>query len=320
MTSSTAPESGETPAITGLFIAIPKRPGFHTYGWARAWADNLSLPLNITNEPKKEVYYFHGAHPWLDKLNIPDGYKPELRRKIENMLEAEKVWSLDVDMIDYASFLERRGDFTDHHLLPALREFQAKAKTIRHTDLGLDWLAVGDSHVAAWAPYRSMLVKHDGKTLWGELRKDFELTRAAIAKCPQIKGVTMVFGNIDLRFHILRLGVDWKKMYDQWKEFGDSLGIEVEYAVPWPIEFEGRGIPLTGCYKKQPFYGSRQERADLLLQIRDYMDKKGMLTVSYPEEWLDVDPEEFSKVYMQKYRNVHLSPEYYRGYSNWTLY
>lgn len=319
MTSSTATEIGETPAITGVFISIPKRPGFHTYGWARAWADNLSLPLNIECEPKKEIYYFHGAHPWLDKLNIPDGYGEKLSKKLQNVLEAEIVWSLDIDMLDYAYFLSRRSDFTDHHLLPKLREFQAKAKTVRHTDLGLDWLAVGDSHVAAWAPRKSMLVKHDGKTLWGEVRKDFELTRAAVAKCPQIKGITMVFGNIDLRFHILRLGADWKMMYDKWKDFGDSLEIEVEYAVPWPIEHEGRGIPLTGCYKKQPFYGSRIERYDLLMRVRDYMDQKGMISVCYPDSWLEEDPEIYAKTYMQKYRNVHLSPEFYRGYSEWTL-
>ena len=271
----------------------------------------------------KELYFFHGPHPWDNRLNIPNGWPregPKLRRKLLAAFEAETVWSLDVPVPNYAKFLLGRSDFTDYDLIPELVRLQERAKVLRSVDLGLDWVTVGDSHVAAWAPWGSMLAKNDGKTLWGEVRTDFAITRSVLKECPQVKGITMVLGNIDVRFHICRLGADWKMMYDKWKEFGDSLEIEVEYSVPWPVEYEGRGLPKVGCYKGAPFYGSRQERSDLVNQIRDYMDKRGMLTVSYPEEWLSIDPEEYAKTHMQKYKNVHLMPTKYRRRDQWTVY
>ena len=271
----------------------------------------------------KELYFFHGPHPWDNRLNIPNGWPregPKLRKKLLAAFEAETVWSLDVPVPNYAKFLLGRSDFTDHDLIPELIRLQERAKVLRSVDLGLDWVTVGDSHVAAWAPWGSMLAKNDGKTLWGEVRTDFAITRSVLKECPQVKGVTMVFGNIDVRFHICRLGADWKMMYDKWKEFGDSLEIEVEYAVPWPVEFEERQLPKVGQYKGQPFFGSRDERADLVMQIRDYMDKKGMLTVSYPEGWLSIDPKEYAKTHMQKYKNVHLMPTRYRRHDEWTVY
>lgn len=300
---------------------IPKDPGWHSHGWARTWAENTNLPLNHENEPVKEMFFFHGPHPWDNRLNIPNGYPKEgskIRKKLLAAFEAETVWSLDVPVPNYAKFLTGRSDFTDQALLPELIHLQQRAKVLRSIDLGLNWVTVGDSHVAAWAPWGSMLAKNDGKTLWGEVRTDFAITRQVLKECPQVKGITMVFGNIDLRFHLLRLGADWKAMYDRWKEFGDSLGIEVEYSLPWPVEFEGRQLPKLGQYKGESFYGTMQERSDLLMQIRDYMDKKGMLTVSYPESWYDIDPEEYAKTHMQKYKNVHLSPVYYRRHCEWT--
>ena len=269
------------------------------------------------------MYFFHGPHPWDNRLNIPNGWPregPKIRKKLLAAFEAETVLSLDVPVPNYAKFLSGRSDFTDQDLLPELVRLQQRAKVLRSIDLGLDWVTVGDSHVAAWAPPGSMTAKNDGKTLWGEIRTDFAITRQVLKECPQVRGITMVLGNIDVRFHILRLNADWKWMYDRWKEFGDSLDIEVEYSLPWPVEYENRQLPKLGQYMGQSFYGSRDERADLVVQIRDYMDKKGMLTVSYPEEWLSLDPEEYAKTHMQKYKNVHLMPTRYRRHDQWTVY
>lgn len=318
MTKHTVSENG---AITGIFHAITKQPQWHSFGWARTWSENTGLPLNRDNEPIENLYFFHGAHPWDNRLNIPNGWPkegPKIRRKLLAAFEAKNVWSLDVPVPNYAKFIQGRSDFTDPDLIPGLIDLQNRAKVLRSIDLGLDWVTVGDSHVAAWAPWGSMTAKNDGKTLWGEVRTDFAITRQVLRECPQVKGVTMVLGNIDVRFHICRLGADWKMMYDKWKEFGDSLGIEVEYSLPWPVEYEERKVPNIGMYKGKPFYGSRQERLDLVLRIRDYMDKKGMLTVSYPEEWYNVEPEKYAKEYMQRGRNVHLSPVHYRRHALWT--
>jgi hypothetical protein len=122
----------------------------------------------------------------------------------------------------------------------------------------------------------------------------------------------MVFGNIDVRHHILRTGSDWREMYSAWKDFGNSLDIDVEYAAPWPVEFEGRKLPKSGWYKGQPFWGSQRERAELVHDIHTFMEREKMKKVKFPVEWFDLDPETYAKTCMEKPQSVHLSPVFYR--------
>jgi hypothetical protein len=248
-------------------------------------------------------------------LNLFGGYDEKLDRRIRNALEADVVWSLDIDMPDYAGMLASRKD-APFDIIDPLRKWQAKAKTVRSTDLELDWLTIGDSHTAAWAPYGSMVVKENGKTLFGQVRDDFSYVREHLDRCPQIRGVTMVFGNIDVRHHICRTGSDWREMYGAWKDFGNSIGIEVEYAAPWPVEFEGRKLPKTGWYNGQPFWGSRQERSELVHEIHSFMENEKMTEVKFPAGWFDLDPETYAKERMEKPQSVHLSPTHYRR-RNW---
>jgi hypothetical protein len=126
----------------------------------------------------------------------------------------------------------------------------------------------------------------------------------------------MSFGNIDVRHHICRIDADWKYLYREWKKFGDSLDVEVEYSLPWPVEFEGRKLPKTGWYKGQPFWGSQQERARLVNQIWEYTAEMGMNIVYYPKQWLELNPEEYAATRMEKPQSVHLSPIFYRR-RNW---
>lgn len=245
-------------------------------------------------------------------LNLFGGYTEELRRRIENALDSQTVWSLDIDMPDYARMLEGRKDFVDHHLLGDLREWQSRATTLRSTDLGLEWLAVGDSHTSSVSPHNSMIVKENGRTLFGQVSTDFAYVRETLDRCPQIRGVTMSFGSIDVRHHICRLNADWKHLYREWKKFGDSLEIEVEYSIPFPVEFEGRKLPKTGWYKDRPFWGSWEQRSMLVREIWEFAEDIGMNVVEYPKEWLDIDPEEYAKTHMEKPQSVHLSPEKYR--------
>jgi len=244
-------------------------------------------------------------------LNLFGGYDEKLDRRLRNALEAEVVWSLDIDMPDYARMLGSRKD-VPREILQPLSEWQSKAKTLRSTDLDLPWLTIGDSHTAAWAPWDSMVVKENGKTLFGQANTDFSYVRESLEKCPQIRGVTMVFGNIDVRHHIIRTGSDWREMYAAWREFGDSLDIKVEYSAPWPVEFEGRKLPKSGWYKGEPFWGSWQERSELVRDIHAFMEREKMKRVSFPDEWLDLDPETYAKDRMEKPQSVHLSPMFYR--------
>jgi hypothetical protein len=251
-------------------------------------------------------------------LNLFGGFTDVHRRQIENALESEVVWSLDIDMPDYANMLGGRKDSPEKSFIEDIQKWQAKAKTMRSVDLKLPWLTIGDSHTAAWAPWNSMVVKENGKTLFGQVRDGFPYVREYLERCPQIEGVTMVFGNIDVRHHFCRVPTDWKELYREWKRFGDSLGIQVEYATPWPVEFEGRKLPKTGWYKGQPFWGSQSERAALVHEIHSFAESEKMAIVKYPTEWLNLDPEVYAKERMEKPRSVHLSPQFYRRHCDWS--
>ena len=260
------------------------------------------------------MFFDHGVN-FGGSLNLFGGFTEKHEQLLVNVSKAKQIWSLDVEMPAYLEMFLARGDVS---LSPGLIHDLAvvfcrgRAKTLRSTDLGLPWLAVGDSHTAAWAPWNSMVVKTNGKTLNGQINSDFKYVRDHIEMCPQIEGVTLSFGNIDVRHHICRLDADWREMWRNYKKFGDSLPIKVEYALPWPVEFEARKLPKTGWYKDKPFWGSQSERSQLVKDIASFCDELGMNAIHYPSEWHTINPEVYAKERMEKPQSVHLSPKHYR--------
>ena len=119
----------EMEMITGVFQNITRRQSSHTFGWSNTWAENLNIPINHDNIPVQEIFVDSGVN-FSGSLNFFGGYTDKHRVRIENALESETVWSLDIDMPDYARMLGSRKDFTDRRLLPKLEEWQSKAKNI----------------------------------------------------------------------------------------------------------------------------------------------------------------------------------------------
>ena len=304
--------------ITGTFSRIPRKTNSHGYGWARSWAENLNCGINHSNKKVELLYLDHGVN-FGGSINLFGGFNDALKESIDNFLDAEHVISLDMDCPPYGNMLAKRKDVLDKDWCARVQEKCDGAETLMSTGLDAEWLTIGDSHTAAFAPEGSMIVKTNGMTLNGQLKSDFSYVRDHIAECNNLKGITLVFGNIDIRHHICRINdakifarVSVKEMWKSYKEFGDSLGIPVEYAVPWPIEFEGRKLPKTGYYKGQPFWGSIADRKQVLNEIIDAMDELGMNKVMYPTEWLTMDPEAYAKLKMENMSSVHISPECYR--------
>lgn len=306
--------------ITGTFNKIPKKKNSHGYGWARTWSENLDVGINHEGDPVDVLYLDHGVN-FGGSLNLFGGFTDDLEKRINNFLEARLVYSLDIDMPDYGAMLKKRKDVLDKDWCDKVSEKCATAKRLKSTDISdLHWLTIGDSHTAAYAKERSMVIKTDGLTLFGQTKSNFEYVTNHIMECMP-KGVTMSFGNIDLRHHICRLNIDIEKMLKAWKAYGQSLedrGIRVEYSTPWPIEFEGRKLPKTGYYKDQPFWGSREERISALNKWTSIMDELDMKRVVYPEDWLTMDGEKYAKDMMESVSSVHLSPECYRR-KNWGI-
>lgn len=310
MSQFTLPQTAiETGAICGIGT-ITSKPQSHTFGWSKLWGENLGVPVNHTCEPIETVFFDHGVN-YGNSLNLFGGYGEKQARCIRNLVQAKRVYSLDIDMPKYDEMFRRRKDVEDDELMDQLKSFCDKAVTLKSTDLQTDWLTIGDSHTGAWAPHGSMIVRENGKTLNSQVRSDFQWVKDHLALCPQIKGVTLVFGNIDIRHHIIRLGVDWRPMWDALVAFGESLDIEVKYACPWPIECESRRIPKSGWYKGNSFSGSQRERRTVQLKVRDFLGG-----TTYPESWLDMDPLEYAKTIMEKPGSVHLSPTHYLR-QNW---
>ena len=300
--------------ITGTFTKIPRKKNSHGYGWARTWAENLKVGINHDNHPVDILYLDHGVN-FGGGINLFGGFNDKLKESIDNFLLADKIFSLDIDMPEYGNMLAKRKDVIDKAWCARVQDKCNQAITLLSTDLNTDWLTIGDSHSAAFAPEGSMIIKTNGLTLAGQIRKKFDYITDHMAKCNNLQGITLVFGNIDIRHHLCRLGFSYYACRDMWidfKRFGDSLPIQVEYAVPWPIEFEGRKLPKTGYYKDKPFHGSLYERQEVLKNIIEIMDEQNMNNIMYPRDWLDMDPEIYAKEKMENMSSVHISPECYR--------
>ena len=297
--------------ITGTFNKIPRKKNSHGYGWARTWAENLNVGINHDNQRVEILYLDHGVN-FHGSINLFGGFNDKLKEHIDNFLLADKVYSLDIPMPEYGNMLAKRKDVEDKDWCARVQDKCNNAQTLLSTDLDTDWLTIGDSHTAAFAPEGSMVIKTDGLTLNGLIKSNFQYIHDHMAKCNNLQGITLVFGNIDLRHHLCRLNIDPRDMWIDLKRFGDSLPIPVEYAVPWPIEFEGRKLPKTGYYKHQPFWGTRYERVMMLDRIEETMDMVGMNKIMYPEEWKCMDPETYAKDKMENMSSVHISPQCYR--------
>lgn len=261
------------------------------------------------------AYLDHGVN-FGGSLNVMGGWSDKWQFRLERLAQSREIVSLDIPMPDYASMLEKRKDIIDRAPIASLRSLQSRARTLTSLDLPYKHLTIGDSHTGAVAPYESCIVRANGKTLHGQLTRDFSYVREALEKRPDLERLTLCFGSIDLRFHLIRLDADWRAMWRAYKAFGDSLSLDVEYAIPFPVEYEERRLPKTGQYKGQNFYGSQQQRARLLEDIVSFTDEIGMNVIHYPAEWRKMGPEEYAKTRMEKPQSVHLSPMFYRR-MNW---
>lgn len=315
--------------ITGTFNKIPRKKNSHGYGFARTWSENLSVDINHDGEYTEVLYLDHGVN-FGGSLNLFSGFDDKLEKRINNFLQASVIYSLDIDMPDYGAMLKKRKDVDDKEWCDTISEKCRSAITLRSSQLFQPWISIGDSHTAAYSPPSSAVIKTDGLTLNGQIETSFEYVKRHLTDTMDnrprgrpLHGVTMSFGNIDIRHHLVRLFPDINDrneavmdMLRKWKIFGEiiktDMGIEVEYSTPWPIEYEERKLPKTGYYKDQPFWGTRDERIQTLKCWIHQMDRFKMNRVRYPEEWLSMNGERYAKDKMESVSSVHLSPEVYR--------
>lgn len=166
---------------------------------------------------------------------------------------------------------------------------------------------VGDSHaLSVWRPTYGLNFT-PGRTLHGFLKRN---TPEEINE--KYNEVVLYFGNIDARFHLMRQenpAAATGDLFRKYIEFAKQLK-NVTLVNLIPIEHESRKIPGTGLYKKQPFFGTREERQRLRDTANRIMNNSGLKTIQWPEEWVDEDGTKMLDILEMK-QSVHLKPKHY---------
>lgn len=170
---------------------------------------------------------------------------------------------------------------------------------------------IGDSHaLSVWRPGYSLEFTA-GRTLHGFLRRNV----AEIGSLNELlfDEITLYFGNIDLRFHLMRQQ-DPKQatidLFTKYVEFANQL-TNATLVELLPVEHESRKIPGTGLYKKQPFFGTRSERMELREIANKIINESGLNVIQWPKEWIDEDGTKMLDILEMK-QSVHLRPKYWK--------
>lgn len=318
--------------IVNPISKIPQLKNSHVRGWSQVWAEQLQGEIdhkcNQPFEPYDSIFIEHGVN-YGGTLNLFGGADDGLYDRISHVMASQCVFSLDVDMPDWGEQLRKRiGNATTstkitNEWCDDLSTWCKKVATIKQESINwLDGVSVGDSHTTSFSRKEDVVLRTNGKTLFGTLRKGLENElRGFIPNGP----ITFSLGSIDIRHHIMRhadreeFGVMAlvKEYVKQGDAIGKKYGVDVYYSAPVPVEYEGRKLPKTGYYKGQPFFGSRDERLGLTMHFIELLNKyTDGRVVMPPEEWYSMDGEKYAKTYMEANSSVHISPEYYRRY-NW---
>lgn len=325
----------------------------HQSSWAHLRANqlrNLGIDVKVLDDdvPRHSrdwrefdtVYIYHGMdfhearQGYVQALNVFDGMVEHAAKFYERLAWPQhahvKYLSLDFNMPDYGSLCKvKKGTQSEYWanvdwdavsarcqnvpMIVEPAEYYAPG-TVRH-------LVIGDSH--AHSAYRppSMVIRRDGRTLAGVLKKGIlkEIEDWGLDHT-KIDSFTCYWGNIDIRHHIYReadpIGYT-KDLLKRYEEALQRLNRPVELVTPVTIEDETRRIPTTGCFKGTPFTGTRAERMVLVDLFKDtYAEmvarNPGWTLFSWPDVWYKMDPIAYMENYMEKPRSVHLARRFYR--------
>lgn len=311
-------------------INIPKNPKSHTLGWTKIWSELLNADINHKCDEGifkyNKIYIDHGVN-FGGTLNLFGGATEEIYNKFNNLMEKGTATSLDIPMPDFGTMLAKRiGNKTTTPLINQvwcnrLSEFCRECDFIEQIDLLTlnKGLTLGDSHSLAFSKPNDIVLKRNGRTLSGALKKGIDTYLSKIPNTGK-EMITLSLGSIDIRHHIIRkcdYKNHFKEMLDEYirqvKEAENKYDVLIQIAAPVPVEYEGRRVPKTGWYEGTPFYGTQKERAELTKFFIDYMKHKHDF-IQCPREWYEMDPEKYAKEVMELSSSVHISPTHYRRY------
>jgi hypothetical protein len=319
--------------LTNPISNIPQLKNSHVLGWSLVWANQLNASIdhkcseNILNTTT--CYIEHGVN-FGGTLNLFGGATKDVFDRINRVAEHPNVVSLDFDMPDWGAQLKKRiGAPTTYEGITeqwcdALSNRLSLVKSLKQEHLldisnKFDGISVGDSHTPAFSRSTDIVLRENGKTLYGALK------RGLITEFRGLKpfgNITFCYGSIDVRHHILRhqnfnLDDMLHEYVKQARIIQKEYDCDISFSAPVPVEYEERKLPKTGYYKGTPFYGSREQRLQLTLRFIDGLNKIGVNVVQPPLDWYKMDGELYAKMFMENNSSVHISPQYYRR-NNWS--
>lgn len=234
--------------------------------------------------------------------NVPGGPQPEHYEKIK----AAAAFPGRI------FFINKRFDFEGFNKRLKIPDLTFADGHLSNTFLEHGWASkkavIGDSHaLSVWRPGYTLDFT-PGRTLHGFLNRN---TPEQINE--RFDQVVLYFGNIDLRFHLMRQQKPFSAtvdLFNRYVEFARKLK-NVTLVNLIPVEHESRKIPGTGLYKGKPFFGTRLERMELWETANKIMNESDLKTIQWPEDWVDADGTKMLDILESK-QSVHLKPK------NWT--
>ena len=269
---------------------------------------------NVVANPKPEdwgnydiIYVCEGVNFVPGSFNIPGGPQPIHAEKMRAISEFKGEIRFSNSVFDFNKFNQRLkidAPFPDVKDIPLYYTF---------LDHGLQSriAVIGDSHaLSVWKPGYSLDFTA-GRTLHGFLRRNTPETIIPSKLMNDIFDETILyFGNIDIRFHLMRQENPKQatiELLSKYIAFARELN-NATLVNLLPIEHESRKIPGTGLYKKQPFFGTREQRMELRDIANKLMNNSGLKTIQWPEEWIDSDGTKMLDILESK-QSVHLKPK-----------
>lgn len=299
-------------AVVGMLNNVGSSQSHHGGGYYYVMmsilkSEHIVGDLDVNPDPStwnqyERLYILEGVNYQENVFNFIGGPQPEHKAKLEAMANFKGL-AISVNVpIDLNIFNKRFG--LDHQFtaINTIEFAKLHGNTTRK-------LVRGDSHsLSAWRPGFG-LDRTDGKTLYGFLKDADSLIEEWNNKYDE---TVTYFGNIDLRFHLMRQSDPkeaTKELFSRYVDFSLKLNNNTIIGL-LPVENESRKLPGTGLYLKQPFFGLRQERMELREIAHNIIKTSGCKYYIWPDSWIDEDGMGMFE-YMEPKQSVHLKPKYY---------
>ena len=249
------------------------------------------------------LYICEGVNFVAGSFNVPGGPQPLHTEKMKAIAEFKGELRYSNSIFDFNKFNQRlkiEATFPETHRVSFYNTFLAHGLESKKA-------VIGDSHaLSVWKPQHTLDFTA-GRTLHGFLKRE---------SVEQINNrfdeVTLYFGNIDLRFHLMRQENPQQAtadLFNRYVEFAKQLK-KATLVELLPVEHESRKIPGTGLYKKQPFFGTREERMQVREIANEIINNSGLEVIQWPSEWIDTDGTKMLDILEMK-QSVHLRPKHY---------